>query len=114
MKVNCLKAQSQFYISVILLCLLIFVQNVSAQDVNLKIHLSKVYSSKISLIPLSGSGALKPMIEHLGIKNGEIATLTVPKDKLPGQFVLRFDYVEKEGATPYPSERYFFIGSQDL
>jgi len=114
MKVNCLKAQSQFYISVILLCLLIFVQNVSAQDVNLKIHLSKVYSSKISLIPLSGSGALKPMIEHPGIKNGEIATLTVPKDKLPGQFVLRFDYVEKEGATPYPSERYLFINNQDL
>ena len=54
------------------------------------------------------------MIEHPEIKNGETATLTVPKDKLPGQFVLRFDYVEKEGATPYPSERYFFIGSQDL
>src|SRR5450830_400724 len=102
MKVNCLKAQSQFYISVILLCLLIFVQNVSAQNVNLKIHLSKVYSSKISLIPLSGVGALKPILEKVGIKDGETAVLTIPNDKLPGQFVLRFDYEEKEGSAPYP------------
>ena len=114
MKVNCLKAQSQFYISVILLCLLIFVQNVSAQNVNLKIHLSKVYSSKISLIPLSGVGALKPILEKGGIKDGETAVLTIPNDKLPGQFVLRFDYEEKEGSAPYPSERYLFINNQDL
>jgi len=114
MKINYLKTQLQFYISVILFCWLIFVQNISAQNVNLKIHLSGVYSSKISLLPLSGAGALKPFIEHPSIKSGETAVLVVPKDRLPGQFVLRFDYVEKEGSTPYPSERYFFIGSQDL
>ena len=95
-------------------CLSVRFFSLQAQNVNLKIHLSGVYSSKISLLPLSGAGALKPFIEHPSIKNGETATLTVPKDRLPGQFVLRFDYVEKEGATPYPSERYFFIGSQDL
>ena len=59
-------------------------------------------------MPLSGAGALKPIIENPGIKDAEIATLTVPKDKLPGQFVLRFDYVEKEESDPYLSEHYFF------
>jgi thiol-disulfide isomerase/thioredoxin len=114
MKINYLKALSQFYISVILYFLLIFVQNISAQNVNLRVHLSKVYSSKISLIPLSGAGALKPILEKGGIKNGETAVLTIPKDKLPGQFVLRFDYEEKEGSTPYPSERYLFINDQNI
>jgi len=103
-----------FFILLTILSSVFVCTNLHAQDVNLKIHLSGVYSSKISLMPLSGSGALKPLLENQGIKNGETAVLIVPKDKLPGQFVLRFDYVEKEGSTPYPSERYFFIGSQDL
>jgi len=59
-------------------------------------------------LSLSGAGALKPLIENPGIKDTEIATLTAPKDNLPGQFVLRFDYVEKEGSAPYPSKLYFF------
>lgn len=101
-------------ISLIFLCLNLNTSAQNTRDINIKIHLTGVHSSKISLLPLSGAGALKPMLEHPEIKNGETATLTVPKDKLPGQFVMRFDYVEKEGATPYPSERYFFIGSQDL
>lgn len=114
MKINCLKTKLQFYVSVILFSCLMFVQNISAQDVNLRIHLSKVYSSKISLIPLSGASALKPILEKGGIKDGETAVLTIPKDRLPGQFVLRFDYEEKEGSTPYPSERYLFISNQNL
>jgi len=103
--------------TLVLLFLLFHNFNLNAQenrDVNLKIHLTGVYSSKVSLLPLSGAGALKPFIEKPGIKNGQTTVLTIPKDRLPGQFVLRFDYEEKEGSTPYPSERYFFIGSQDL
>ena len=114
MKDNYFKTQSPFYIYAILICVAMFIQNITAQDVNLKIHLSKVYSSKIGLIPLAGTGSLKPIIEKSGIKNGETVVLTIPKDKLPGQFVLRFDYEEKEGSTPYPSERYIFVNKQDL
>lgn len=99
--------------SFLLLILLISYQ-LHAQDVNLKIHLSGVYSSKISLMPLSGSGALKPFIEKPGTKNGETAVMSVPKDKLPGQFVLRFDYQETASANPYPSEKYIYINDQDL
>ena len=103
--------------TLVLLFLLFLNFNLNAQenrDVNLKIHLTGVYSSKVSLLPLSGAGALKPFIEKPGIKNGETTVLTIPKDRLPGQFVLRFDYEEKEGSTPYPSERYFYISNQNL
>lgn len=89
-------------------------QSSTAQDLQLKIHLTGVYSSKISIMPLSGSGALKPFIEKPDVKNNETVILTIPKDKLPGQFVLRFDYVEKQGVAPYPSEKYFFINNQNL
>ena len=63
----------------ILFSIILFVvsESIIAQNINLKIHLSGVYSSKISLLPLSGAGALKPMIEHPGIKNGETATLSM-------------------------------------
>ncbi|RXF67861.1 redoxin domain-containing protein [Arcticibacter tournemirensis] len=85
-----------------------------AQSIDLKIHLSGVYSSKISLMPLSGKGALKPMIEKPDVKNNQTVILTVPKDRLPGQFVLRFDYQEKASSAPYPSEKYLFINNQNL
>ncbi len=88
--------------------------DIKAQDVNLKIHLEGVYSSKISLLPLAGANALKPIIEKPGIKQGEIVSLIVPKDRLPGEFVLRFDYQDKESSTPYPSEKYIFINNQNL
>ncbi|WP_374165619.1 DUF5106 domain-containing protein [Arcticibacter sp. MXS-1] len=65
-------------------------------------------------MPLSGAGALKPFVEKNGVKGNETALLSLPADKLPGQFVLRFDYMEKETSTPYPSERYFFAGRQNL
>ena len=86
----------------------------NTRDVNIKVHLNGVQSSKITLMPMSGAGALKPLIEKNGILNNETVVLNVPKDKLPGQFVLRFDYKEKESSNPYPSEKYIFINNQDL
>ena len=86
----------------------------NAQDVNIRIHVKGVYSTKVSLLPLSGSGALKAFVEKNNISGGEIVDLTIPKDRLPGQFVLRFDYVDKQGAVPYPSEKNIIIGNQNL
>ncbi|WP_245681346.1 thioredoxin-like domain-containing protein [Arcticibacter eurypsychrophilus] len=96
--------------------LFVFVCNVKseAQDVTVKIHILGVYESKITLLPLVGANALKPLVEKVGIKSGEISTITVLKDRLPGTFVLRFDYKEKESSTPYPSEKYIFINNQNL
>ena len=78
------------------------------------IHLRGVYESKITLLTLSDSRTFKPIIELAGVKKGETASLNIPGEKLPGEFVLRFDYREKETSTPYPSEKYLFINDQDM
>jgi len=83
-------------------------------DVKITVHLRGVYESKISLLALSNNKTFKPILEIPGIKNGATTLLSVSKDKLPGEFVLRFDYKENESSTPYPSEKYIFINDQDL
>lgn len=85
-----------------------------AQEVTLKIHLRGVYESKISLLALSGGRTFVSIIEVPNVKNGETTTLSVPGKNLPGEFVLRFDYKQKESDAPYPSEKYIFINDQDL
>jgi len=83
-------------------------------DIKITIHLRGVYDSKISLLALNQSQLFKPILVVEGIKNGDTASMTVPKKYLPGEFVLRFDYKEKESSTPYPSEKHIFIYNQDL
>ena len=84
------------------------------RNVAITIHLHGVYESKISLLSLSGNKIFKSSAEVQGIKNGETTRFSVSKENLPGEFVLRFDYKEKESSTPYPSEKYLFINDQDL
>jgi thiol-disulfide isomerase/thioredoxin len=88
--------------------------NLSAQDILIKIHLRGVYESKISLMPLNGTNSIKSIAESEGIKNGDSSTITVSKDKLPGEFILRFDFKEKETSTPYPAEKQIIISNQNL
>ncbi len=95
---------------------LLFSFNLSAQthDVTLTLHLRGVYESKISILALTISKTFKPIVEVPGIKDGETTKITIPKDKLPGEFVIRFDYKENESSTPYPSEKNIFAYQQDL
>ncbi|MDY0388456.1 MAG: redoxin domain-containing protein [Methanolobus sp.] len=86
----------------------------SAQSVTLKLHLHGIVESKVSLLPLSGENALKTVIEKQGIKNEVTDSIIIPNAYLPGEFVLRFDYKEKENSTPYPCEKYIIINNQDL
>jgi thiol-disulfide isomerase/thioredoxin len=83
-------------------------------DINISINLRGVYDSKVSLLALTGAGSFKPAKELRNVKTGETATLFVPIELLPGEFVLRFDYKENESSSPYPSEKYIFINDQDL
>ncbi|RAJ33496.1 redoxin domain-containing protein [Pedobacter cryoconitis] len=98
-------------LSIAFLCLLGV--HAKGQDVSLKIHLSGVSKSKITLQSISGS-SLKTIAEKPVVKNGEIAVLQIPKAELPAEFVLRFDYQEKETSNPYPAERHIFINQQNL
>jgi thiol-disulfide isomerase/thioredoxin len=94
--------------------IILFPKSTQAQNATIAIHLRDVYESKISLLPLTGVNALKPITEVQGLKNGETTTLQVPEEYLPGEFVLRFDYKENAASTPYPSEKRIIIYNQDL
>ena len=85
-----------------------------SDGIKLTIHLRGVSESKISLMALSGTKQFKSIKEVSVVKNGGTATLQIEKEHLPGEFVLRFDYMEKVSSTPYPSEKYIFINNQDL
>ncbi|PIV57628.1 MAG: alkyl hydroperoxide reductase, partial [Bacteroidetes bacterium CG02_land_8_20_14_3_00_31_25] len=61
-----------------------------------------------------GTNALKPIVERAGIKNGETTSISVSKAQLPAEFVLRFDYKEKETSAPYPCEKHIFVNEQNL
>jgi hypothetical protein len=74
--------------------LILFPGSAGAQDVTISIHLRGVFDSKISLLPLSGANALKPIVVVDDVKEGETITLQVSPDNLPGEFVLQFDYRE--------------------
>jgi thioredoxin-related protein len=84
------------------------------RDVSITIHLRGVYESEISVLGLSPAHTFVSILNAKGIKNGQTTTLVVPKDKLPGEFVLRFDYKETSSSAPYPSEKYIFASNQDL
>jgi peroxiredoxin len=85
------------------------------REVTLTIHLRGVYESKISLMTtVGGNQLIQTILTEEAVKNGETATLSVPVEYLPGEFVLRFDYKEKVTSTPYPSEKNFVINQQDL
>lgn len=103
----------KIYLLLIISCLSIDL-NAQQKDVVIKIHLKGVYQTDISLIPTVGDNALRPIIEKKDIKFSEVCEIVIPNDRLPGQFVLRFDYKEKEDSSPYPAEKYFFINKQDL
>ena len=105
---------AKFFIPAVVVILLGLNFQSSAQNIKLKINLRGVYESKITLLPLTGSNTMKPIAEGDNIKNGETAVISVSQDQLPGEFVLRFDYKEKETSTPYPSEKQIIISDQDI
>ncbi|MEI7897872.1 MAG: TlpA disulfide reductase family protein [bacterium] len=103
-----------FVITIFLWTAPLFQLSAQNRDITINIHLRGVYESKISLLALSANKTFKPIIEVPGIKNGATTKLPVSKEYLPGEFVIRFDYKDKESSTPYPSEKYIFINDQDL
>jgi len=86
----------------------------NAQDISLKIHVRGVYETKIQLLPLSGSDAYNPISEKNGIKNSETITITINKERLPGEFVLLFEYKDKPNATPVSAEKFLIMYKQNI
>jgi len=86
----------------------------SCQNVSLDIHLRGVLKSKLTLLSLTDNGTFKPVTEIAGISAGETVTLEIEKINIPGEFVLRFDYIDNPGSMAYPSEKRLLIGNQNL
>jgi len=99
---------------VLLLLLATFTIKAQQKDININIHVKGVYQTSISLLPLAGDKALRSIIKKKNIKKGASCNITIPKDRLPGQFVLRFDYKKNAETAPYPSEKYFFVNNKNL
>lgn len=98
---------------------LVFGMPLLAQDANdrqLVVHLQGVFEAKVSLILFNGLKAvyLNPVGEVLNVKNGQTATIEIPPQYLPGEFLLRIDYRAKEADSPYPAERIIYINKQDI
>jgi hypothetical protein len=84
------------------------------REIDITIHICGASESKISLLSLSGTKLFKSIAEAQGIKNGEVAKFYLPKENLPGEFILRFNYKDKKESTFYPCEKNIFISDQDL
>lgn len=85
-----------------------------SREITIDVHPRRVYDCKISLLALSANQTFKPINEITWKGKENSVRLAVSKEYLPGEFVLRFDYREKESSTPYPSEKYIFISDQDI
>lgn len=85
-----------------------------SQETTIILNLRGVSESKISLIPLAGTKAFRPVLELQSVKANTEVTLTIPQEYLPGEFVLRFDYKEKPESTPYPCEKHIVVSDQPL
>ncbi|MFH1119837.1 MAG: thioredoxin family protein [Bacteroidota bacterium] len=83
-------------------------------DLTIIFHPRGVIETNITLLPLSGPRQFKSLAELKSVKSGQTAVLTIPGEYLPGEFVIRFDYREKQESTPYPSEKHILIGNQPL
>ncbi|MBW6461075.1 MAG: redoxin domain-containing protein [Bacteroidales bacterium] len=92
----------------------IFSQELLPGGTNLTIHHRGVYESKISVLALSRTYTMQPILSEEGIKNGETVLFPIPAENLPGEFVIRFDYKENEASKPYPSEKNLIISTQDI
>jgi len=94
--------------------LTLYTVSVNAQYVNITIYIRGVSETKITLLPLEGKNALKPLQIVETVENGESASLKIPEENLPGEFVLRFDYKENPASDPYPAEKRIIIYNQEL
>jgi hypothetical protein len=85
----------------------------SAQDVSLALKLRGVFDSKATLLAVAGNG-IKEVTAVSSIRGGTSTVLRIPKDMLPGEFVLRMDFKEKPSGISYPSEKRLIVNAENI
>ena len=81
---------------------------IQIHNISITIHVHGIYKTKIFLLHTNGFGTFKPIIESRSAQNGQTIKLSVAQEYLSGEFVLRFEFKDKENSTPYPCEKHFF------
>ena len=73
-----------------------------------------VHATDISLISLFGDSAMRTVERATRVMAGQTAVFDLSTYPLPGEYLIRYDYVAREGDHPYPSEQYLIIGRDGL
>lgn len=94
---------------VVLLC---GINVLEAQNCSVNVKLRGVYDATLSISKFE-NGRYGEAIQTVSEVRND-AFLTVPADKLPGQFLLRMDYRQKVTDNPYPSEFVFFVNKDNI
>ena len=73
-----------------------------------------MYATDISLIPLFGDSAMRTVERATRVMAGQTALFDLSAYPLTGEYLIRYDYVVRDGDHPYPSEQYLIIGREGL
>ena len=98
----------------LLFILFLSAESAFPRDITITIHLRGVYESKISLLPLTGPNAMKPVAVVEGVKKDVKTSFIVPAENLPGEAVIRFENKDNAGSSPYPCEKRIIINNQNI
>ncbi len=87
-------------------------QPLRGDDKCFTVRIRGVYDSKVTVSPYRNGRYASPLKVVPNVK--DTAVFSISNDYLPGQFLLRMDYRQKEKDQPYPSEFVFFMSDHDL
>jgi len=73
-----------------------------------------IHSTHITLYPLFGDSALKPIQRATALSAGQTAIFDLSDYPTPGEYLIRYDYTTQPGVDPYPSEHQVLIGKDGL
>lgn len=108
---------TKLYFFICFIILFLSNKNINSQELNdrtITVNIRGVEETKLTLTPFEGARAINPIVTIDKVKKGESAKLVIPAKFLPGEFVLRADYVGKPGDSPYPSEKTLLVYNQDI
>ena len=71
-----------------------------------------VATTDIRLIPLFGDSIYRPISISAQVRAGQTAVFEIPPGRLPGEFMLRYDYRAEEKSDSYPTEQRILLGRE--
>lgn len=84
------------------------------EGIRIIIHLEGVRSSDITLIPMGGPGAGRPLYLSDSVIPGKADTMYLSRFNLPGEFRLQFSYRPLSSDTTLTSGKYLIASGQDI